>query len=280
MKESRIKGLYLASLAVSGAILLQMLLYLLQHLFKWRAFFNIFDLCILLFQKLHVPAPLAWYVINTLILHTFGLLIWLMAQHARDTWKAKKIVKLSEVSALSQHYQDQFGLRPNALSMISYQAPIAMTVGLWKPRILLSTGLLDMLEPNELKAVIEHEKCHVRYRDPLAGLLLSTLSKAMWYIPIFAWLAEKYPIMIELRADKYAISQMKQSLDLGSALLKLLRQAPTPQIISLSHASFAETSMNVRIQHILDPQMKLSLHWPLIRMASSLLIVIVLNGLI
>ncbi len=154
-----------------------------------------------------------------------------------------------------------------------------MTIGLWKPRMILSSGLMDMLEPNELHAVIEHEKCHMRYRDPLAIFLLSMISKSMWYIPIFAWMADKYPIMIELRADKYAITQMKQSAHLGSALLKLLKQAPTPHV-SLSHASFAETSMNVRIMHILDPQMKISFKWPFVRLLISLLTIILLVGLI
>jgi hypothetical protein len=92
-------------------------------------------------------------------------------------------------------------------------------------------------------------------------------------------MADKYPIMIELRADKYAITQMNQSAHLGSALLKLLKQAPAPHV-SLSHASFAETSMNVRIMHILDPQMKISFKWPFVRLLISLLTIILLVGLI
>ena len=42
-----------------------------------------------------------------------------------------------------------------------------------------------MLEPNELRAVIEHEKCHVQHRDPAAIFLLALISKSMRYIPIF-----------------------------------------------------------------------------------------------
>ncbi|GFZ85315.1 cell surface protein [Paenibacillus marchantiophytorum] len=280
MKESRIQWVYVASLVVSGAILVQMLLYALQHLFRWKPLFTIFDLCMILFKHLHVPAPVAFLAINVLILYTLGTLIWLTIRHTLDTWKARKIVEMSEETSLTEQYREQFQLAPRDLKIIAYDAPIAMTVGLWKPRILLSTGLIEMLEPNELKAVIEHEKCHMQHRDPLVSLLISGISKAMWYIPIFAWLAEKYPIMIELRADKYAVTQMKQSLDLGSALLKLLKQVPKPHLISLSHASFAETSMNVRIQHILDPHMQLSLHWPHIRIVASLVIIILLMGLI
>jgi beta-lactamase regulating signal transducer with metallopeptidase domain len=279
MMDKRFKWLYAASLAVSGAILGQMLFYLLQYLFKWKSLYNIFDLCIILFKNLHVPAPIALNIVNAPILYTFSAMIWITARHALNAIKATRLVELYQDPKLTNQCRGKFQLGNRQLQIISYKAPIAMTIGLWKPQIILSTGLMDMLEQSELQAVIEHEKCHMRHRDPLAIFLLSMISKAMWYIPIFAWMADKYPILIELRADKYAIIQMKQSADLGSALLKLLKQAPTPHI-SLSHASFAETSMNVRIKHILDPEMQLSLPWPIIRISISLLTIILLMGLI
>jgi len=279
MLETRFKWLYAASLALSGAILGQMLLYALQQIFKWKSLYNIFDLCVILFKDLHVPAPIAWHVVNALILYSFSAVFWISARHFLGSIKSMKLIEKYKDPLLSEQYRDKFQLAEGRFQIISYKAPIAMTIGLWKPRMILSSGLMDMLEPSELHAVIEHEKCHVHHRDPLAIFLLSMISKSMWYIPIFAWMADKYPIMIELRADKYAITQMKQSAHLSSALLKLLKQAPTPHV-SLSHASFAETSMNVRIMHILDPQMELSFKWPLVRLLISLLIIILLVGLI
>ncbi|KRE35330.1 M56 family metallopeptidase [Paenibacillus sp. Soil724D2] len=279
MMETRFKWLYAASLALSGAILGQMLLFALQHIFKWKLLYNIFDLCVILFKDLHVPAPIAWNVVNALILYSFSAILWISARHALGSIKAMKLVEMYHDPHLSEKYRNKFQLGEGQIQIISYKAPIAMTIGLWKPRVILSSGLMDMLEPNELCAVIEHEKCHMRHRDPLAIFLLTMISKSMWYIPIFAWMADKYPIMIELRADKYAITQMNQSAHLGSALLKLLKQAPAPHV-SLSHASFAETSMNVRIMHILDPQMKISFKWPFVRLLISLLTIILLVGLI
>ncbi|WP_261303175.1 M56 family metallopeptidase [Paenibacillus andongensis] len=279
MMEKRFQWLYAASLAISGAILGQMLLYALQYIFKWKTFYNIFDLCVILFKDLHVPAPIAWHVVNALILYSFSAILWISAQHFLGSIKAMKLVEMYQDPHLSEQYRDKFQLGEGQFQIISYKAPIAMTIGLWKPRMILSSGLMDMLDPNELRAVIEHEKCHMRHRDPLAIFLLSMISKSMWYIPIFAWMADKYPIMIELRADKFAIAQMEQSTHLGSALLKLLKQAPTPHV-SLSHASFAEISMNVRIMHILDPQRKISFKWPHVRLLISLLTIILLVGLI
>ncbi|MDD9270637.1 M56 family metallopeptidase [Paenibacillus sp. GCM10023248] len=279
MMEKRLKWLFAASLAVSGVALVQMLLYACQHLLGWRSPYNIFDLCVILFEKLHVPAPIAFQIVNALVLYTLSAVVFLTARQMFQAWKAMKLVEKHQDAALTLRYRVDHLLAKHQLQVISAKKPIAMTIGLRKPRIILSTGLLSMLEPGELQAVIEHEKSHLKHRDPLAIFLLSVISKAMWYIPIFAWLERKYPIMIELRADQYAIGQMSQTTDLGSALLKLLKQTPRMHL-SLSHASFAETSMNLRIQHLLDPQTNLPLPLPFVRLAISICMFILLMGLI
>lgn len=280
MMEKRLKRLYAASLAVSGVVLGQMLLYACQHLLGWeKSPYNIFDLCVILFEKLHVPPPIAFQIVNSLVLYTLSAAFILTFRQAFQAWKVKRLVARYQDADLTLQYSLEFLLPEQQLQIVASKEPAAMTIGFWKPRIILSTGLLHMLEPGELQAVIEHERSHLNHRDPLAIFLLSVLSKAMWYIPIFAWLESKYPLMIELRADQYAISRMSQPADLGSALLKLLKEKPRMHL-SLSHASFAETSMNVRIRHILDPQMKLPLPWPFLRITVSLCAIILLMGLI
>ncbi|MDR6552576.1 M56 family metallopeptidase [Paenibacillus qinlingensis] len=279
MTESRFKWLYAAALIIGGTIVWQMVAFLLGHMFHWRPSRNLFDLCLILFHYLHVPGPVPMTLVNGLILYTMGTMGWLAIKHGYDVMKANKLVKKYHDAALSAENAAKFELTPQQLQIVNYKAPLAMTIGLWRPRILVSTGLMDMLEPNELRAVIEHEKCHVQHRDPGAIFLLALISKSMRYIPIFEWIAHKYPMMIELRADKYAIERMEQAADLGSALLKLLKQTTKPRF-PLSHASFAETSMNVRIQHILDPQKQVTLRWPLFRLAMSALIFVLVMGLI
>ncbi|WNR44428.1 M56 family metallopeptidase [Paenibacillus roseipurpureus] len=278
MTESRIKWLYAAVLGIGGTIVWQMGAFLLGHLLHWRPSHNLFDLCMILFRYLHVPGPVPMLVVNGLILYTLGTMAWVLVKHGHDARKANKLVAKHVDTALSAEFAERYGLQAHQVCMLNYRAPLAMTVGLWKPRILVSSGLVDILETNELRAVMEHEKCHVQHRDPGAIFLLALISKAMRYIPIFEWMAHKYPMMIELRADRYAIDQMEQSKDLGSALLKLLRQAGKPRF-PLSHASFAETSMNVRIQHILDPEQGVQLRWPLVRLAISVLAFILVMGL-
>ncbi len=110
MMETRFKWLFAASLALSGAILGQMLLYALQHIFKWESLFNIFDLCVILFKDLHVPAPIAWNVVNALILYSFSAILWISARHFLGSIKAMKLVEMYQDPLLSEQNRDKFKL--------------------------------------------------------------------------------------------------------------------------------------------------------------------------
>lgn len=98
---------------------------------------------------------------------------------------------------------------------------MAFTFGLLRPRIYLSTGLLDGLDGKELRAVFLHELCHKRGFDPLKLFLLSVLRDSFSYIPALKGFVGHAIALKEHEADDSAASRMKEPLSLASALLKL-----------------------------------------------------------
>ena len=104
---------------------------------------------------------------------------------------------------------------------------LALTVGLITPRIMVSTGLIETLEEEELEAVLLHEQSHLRHRDPLYLLLARALATAFLYVPVVKALAQRHQAAIELAADEYVIARQGGSLSLSSAMLKLLRLRPS-----------------------------------------------------
>ncbi|QYR19548.1 M56 family metallopeptidase [Paenibacillus sp. sptzw28] len=184
--------------------------------------------------------------------------------------KTMRKLMLCQDLPMTKLYGKAHHLNGKQFMIITHPMPIAVTMGLLRPRVVISTGLLNLMEEDEIEAVIEHEKYHLRHRDPLQMFLLSMLSVSMWYIPIFKWLSVKYNLIIEVMADKHAISKVGSSDVLGSALLKILKQGPLP-VLTHSHASFAETSINVRIVHILDPHTQLSVKLPVLRSIVSMI---------
>jgi Zn-dependent protease with chaperone function len=100
--------------------------------------------------------------------------------------------------------------------------------GLVRPRVVVTSALLAVLDPTELAAVLCHERHHVQRWDPLRVVGWTVLRRAC------PWLeedAQRADLGRELAADRAAIAALGRA-PLASALLKLIerRQPPTPAL--------------------------------------------------
>jgi Zn-dependent protease with chaperone function len=97
---------------------------------------------------------------------------------------------------------------------------IAVTRGLLRPRILLSTGLLETLDSAELTAVLVHERHHLRRRDPIRLLAGRVFAGFGWFLPLVRWWVRRQALRCELVADRAATTTTGVAAVAG-ALLKL-----------------------------------------------------------
>ena len=106
------------------------------------------------------------------------------------------------------------------LHLVDDESAYTFTQGLWRPQIWMSTGLLALLDTSERRAVLFHERHHLRQRDPLRVLLSRSLAEALFFLPLAASLRDTYLAAKEVEADQASAADNV----LASALLKLLRQ--------------------------------------------------------
>jgi Zn-dependent protease with chaperone function len=83
--------------------------------------------------------------------------------------------------------------------------PYAFTYGIWRPRVVVSTGLAEVATPDELVAVLSHENHHRRHRDPLKVLALRTWASAFFLIPLVGAVLRRVLDRQELKADRAAL---------------------------------------------------------------------------
>jgi len=110
----------------------------------------------------------------------------------------------------------------NRLFVVADTRPFAACVGLWRPAVYVSSGLLDALTPLQVRAVLAHEESHRLRRDPLRLYACRSLNRVLPTIPWVAELTDRIQLRAEIQADRYARARVKRA-HLATALLELLR---------------------------------------------------------
>lgn len=110
-------------------------------------------------------------------------------------------------------------------------SPAAFCAGYLRPRIYVSRGALEQLDADELRAVVAHERHHVRRHDPMRLLVARTLAAALPFIPLLRRISERYEAIGELAADEAAVRELERRGPLAAALLKFGGGKPAPTAV-------------------------------------------------
>jgi Zn-dependent protease with chaperone function len=108
---------------------------------------------------------------------------------------------------------------PERIRIVSGLPSPAFTAGWLRPRVYVAADLESRLAPEELAAVLAHERVHATRRDPLRLSLLRFLACTLFWIPALRRLATDVAAEGEVRADDQAAE--RHGLALASALVRL-----------------------------------------------------------
>ncbi len=82
----------------------------------------------------------------------------------------------------------------------------AFTVGVLRPRVHVTDGLVAALSADELIAVLCHEREHARGRHPLRQAVRSAAGEVLFFLPLLRWWAGRQGERAEVAADGAAIA--------------------------------------------------------------------------
>jgi|SRR5699024_8875337 len=265
-----------SSLAISGILLSQMGLYIISMFTGWSMKFNLVEVCHSGLKTLGLTS--LEYILDGLIIYTFIYGLWKIGIQFFQTARMNRRFKLYKERKLSLEINQYYQESVEEIMVLSYPAPFAITMGFVRSKIVLTTGLINLLTNDELDAVIVHEAYHNKNRDPLKIFLLTLSASVLWYIPIQKWFMKTYGMLQEVLADEHAIEQQDTATNLGSALLKMLKVGKQKNMPFVC-VSFADTSVNYRIEYILNPVKNIPLDIPLNVLCISSVIFSLICGL-
>ncbi|WP_068775886.1 M56 family metallopeptidase [Paenibacillus sp. FJAT-26967] len=246
------------SLLIALLVWCQMGMYLTHLFFGVDVQVNFFKFCVSLFKEESIYYFFVVVLLNAIIAYTFLVTLFKTAEQLWLSVKFKKKILSALHHDLTRDINARYPGRDQTLMIIHQSQPLAFTMGLHKPCIILSTGLIEMLDEDELEAVIEHETFHQKNLDPFKIFVLKLISQALWFIPLTKWSYHNYKIMSELMADEFAIHRTGSELGLSSALFKLIKNACRRETnVTLVH--FSQESVNYRLQQLVEPQKNIPL---------------------
>lgn len=103
--------------------------------------------------------------------------------------------------------------------------PGAFATGVRRPQILLSEELLEILDDDELDALLAHEIAHIEARDLLVVSTSGFLRDLVAWNPVAHLSLRKLALDRELEADRRAAAMTRRPLAVASGLLKMCELA-------------------------------------------------------
>jgi Zn-dependent protease with chaperone function len=108
---------------------------------------------------------------------------------------------------------------PGAL-VVDHPAAAAYCLPGLRSAIVVSAGTLELLDADELAAVLAHERAHLRERHDLVLLPFAALLRAFRWAPIARTAQRAVALLVEMHADDRAL-QHRPARELATALLRV-----------------------------------------------------------
>ena len=125
--------------------------------------------------------------------------------------------------------------------------------GVFRPLLLLPEGIIENLTPEQWKAVVAHELCHVRRRDNLIGLLQMFVETVFWFHPVTWWIGKRIFEERERTCDEEVLRLGNEARVYARGILRvceLYLESPVPCVAGVSGAN-----LRTRIEAILNGRM-------------------------
>ncbi len=139
--------------------------------------------------------------------------------------------------------------RHDQLVIVRDERPTAYTVPGGSGVIVVSTGMLALLRPDERRALLAHEAAHLRHHHA-CYLLLAQLAAAA--NPLLRPLARNVRLAVELWADQVAAREVGDRGAVARALARASLGASRPEPSRGVALAIAETDVRARVRALVD----------------------------
>ncbi len=137
--------------------------------------------------------------------------------------------------------------------------------GVLRPVLLLPEGIAERLMPEQLKAILAHELCHVRYHDNLAAAVQMLAEAVFWFHPLVWWIGKRLVDERERGCDEEVLRLGSEPFVYAEGILKVCEfylESPLACVAGVTGSNLRKRIRGImlhRTAHKLDSGRKLLL---------------------
>ena len=151
-----------------------------------------------------------------------SLALWQLVRFLISHWRLHQLRIIKDMSENVIWVMNKYSLSNHHIVIVNRDKLTAYTIGLFRPKIVVSQSLVRKLSREQLEAVVLHELYHLRSRHVLWLLLSRLISSLLFFIPAVEYLARQLQAEFELAADAFVVEKQKTTDHLcGSLALNL-----------------------------------------------------------
>jgi Zn-dependent protease with chaperone function len=98
--------------------------------------------------------------------------------------------------------------------------------------IVISSGALQLLDDDQVRLLLAHERAHLRQRHHLATRLSAALTSSFGWVPLFRLASRQVPLLLEMAADDEAVRLMTR----GQVVHMTARRRLAHAVVTLASA--------------------------------------------
>lgn len=127
-----------------------------------------------------------------------------------------------------QRVAPQLGIKKNITLFLSEKITTPLTIGFWKPVILVPLASINHLTTEQLEAVLLHELAHIKRYDYLVNIFLSIVEISLFFNPFTQLLSKSIRKERENCCDDWVLQFQYSASDYAQALLRIASLQSVP----------------------------------------------------
>jgi uncharacterized protein (TIGR03435 family) len=117
--------------------------------------------------------------------------------------------------------------------------------GIFRPKLVMPQGIEERLTPEQMRAVITHELCHIRRRDNLLAMVHGVAQALFWFHPLLWWIGARLMEERERACDEEVLRQGADPQEYASGILEICKWYVEAQVACVSGVTGADLKRRI-----------------------------------